>query len=187
VRGDVARRQPASTPGPCPRDHSRPPLQPADRTATSPLRSTPTSLTAAFPARAPRTGSTSDAARTETHDHSEYSIMHSRWLLAGCRIPDNNDTPPLTSSGVPVVQLMFLPRRGQRGRHVAHGRSPRHRQSRLRGQGCLRSCEPLAVVHRPSSWAAVQLPGHQSSMPPHRRFATASKTGDRNVFIGDIR
>ena len=36
-------------------------------------------------------------------------IMHSQWLLAGCRIVDG-DSPRLTSSGSPVVKLMFLPR-----------------------------------------------------------------------------
>ena len=36
-------------------------------------------------------------------------IMHSHWLLAGCRILDG-DSPRVTSSGAPVVKLMFLPR-----------------------------------------------------------------------------
>jgi indole-3-acetate monooxygenase len=36
-------------------------------------------------------------------------IMHSSWLLAGCRILDG-ESPRLTSSGAPVVKLMFLPR-----------------------------------------------------------------------------
>lgn len=36
-------------------------------------------------------------------------IMHSQWLLAGCRILDGN-SPRLNPSGVPVVKLMFFPR-----------------------------------------------------------------------------
>ena len=36
-------------------------------------------------------------------------IMHSHWLVAGCRILDGA-TPRVTASGAPVVQLMFFPR-----------------------------------------------------------------------------
>jgi alkylation response protein AidB-like acyl-CoA dehydrogenase len=35
-------------------------------------------------------------------------IMHAPWLLAGCRILDG-DSPRLTSSGAPVVKLLFFP------------------------------------------------------------------------------
>jgi len=36
-------------------------------------------------------------------------IMHSSWLMGGCRVLDS-DRPRLTASGAPVVKLMFLPR-----------------------------------------------------------------------------
>jgi alkylation response protein AidB-like acyl-CoA dehydrogenase len=36
-------------------------------------------------------------------------IMHSHWLLGGCRVLDGN-SPRLTSLGAPEVRLMFLPR-----------------------------------------------------------------------------
>jgi alkylation response protein AidB-like acyl-CoA dehydrogenase len=36
-------------------------------------------------------------------------IMHSGWLLGGCRVQDGAQ-PRLTASGAPVVKLMFLPR-----------------------------------------------------------------------------
>ena len=36
-------------------------------------------------------------------------IMHSHWLMGGCRILDGN-SPRLTSSGAPITKLLFLPR-----------------------------------------------------------------------------
>jgi alkylation response protein AidB-like acyl-CoA dehydrogenase len=36
-------------------------------------------------------------------------IMHSHWLMGGCRILDG-DKPQLTSAGTPVMKLLFLPR-----------------------------------------------------------------------------
>ena len=36
-------------------------------------------------------------------------IMHSHWLVAGCRVLDG-DTPRVTASGAPVAKLMFFPR-----------------------------------------------------------------------------
>jgi alkylation response protein AidB-like acyl-CoA dehydrogenase len=36
-------------------------------------------------------------------------IMHSNWLMGGCRIMDG-DSPRLTATGAPVLKLMFLPR-----------------------------------------------------------------------------